>query len=86
MELDDLLERLRTAQSPPVLARMDGAELAGIAQARTTAARRTGVATAVGALLLGLGSTAFQSTAAVVASPLPLSAPMPLAPSSLLAY
>lgn len=86
MELNDVLEGLRTAQSPLMLARMDGAELAGIARARTTAARRTGMATAAGALLLGLGSTAWPTTAAVAASPLPLGAPMPLAPSSLLTY
>lgn len=86
MELDDLLDRLRTEQLPAVLTRIDGIELAGIARARRTAARRTGMGTAVGALLLGLGSTALPSTGAVAAQPLPLGAPMPLAPSSLLAY
>lgn len=86
MELDELLGALRTAQSPASLAGIDGVALAGTARARERAVRRTGVAAVVGALLLGLGSTALPSTAAFAAPTLPLGAPMPLAPSSLLAY
>lgn len=86
MELDDLLDGLRTAQVPAALAELDGAALAGVARARTVAVHRTSVAAAVGALLLGLGSTAVPSTAALAAPAMPLGAPMPLAPSSLLAY
>ena len=81
-DLDELLELLARAPIPSAVAQLDSASILVIAASRRNA-RRASMMAGLGALLLGVGSTAVPAYSSA-AQLLPLGAATPLAPSSLL--
>lgn len=85
MNLDDMLDQLRSAPPHPRLAALEDTVLAKIGQAHPTEARAPLIVAAAAALAIGLAGGVLPSVESGSATAaVPLGAPGPLAPSALL--
>lgn len=84
-QIDVMLAKLHAISPPKEIASLDGAALAAEARNRAAIIRKSGAATAVTALILGVAGSALPAAAVEASITMPLGAVSPLAPSTLLA-